>query len=260
MGVATRPAVCVWKFDGVTRADGSGWEAAIVERLCAAGHPVRVAELAAGDDPHAGYERLHVLSGGATGTTEGGYMTAVLTHAARLVERARDGEVRAVGMCLGSQVLACALADDPTVVGPGPAGLEVGIVDVVTAAGVTAVATFHSHEIHPRFLDEAPVRLVTLPELFASNEHSRIQGWLAPGILGLQFHPELSAEQLGEAICVNPGWVLDAGLDPQAVAAEALEWPIDPDALFSFFVLDHLLDRQAPGGAPAVPLPLHVEE
>jgi GMP synthase-like glutamine amidotransferase len=251
------PAVCVWRFDGVTRTDGSGWEAAIVERLRAAGHPIRVADLAAGDDPHAGGERLHVLTGGSTATTDGGYMTAAIAHARRLVERARDAEVRAVGMCLGSQVLACARADDPTVVGPGPAGLEVGIVDVVTPVGLTAVATFHSHEIHPRFLDEPTVQLVTVPELFAHNEHSRVQGWLATGVLGLQFHPELSAEQLAEAVCVNADWVCAAGLQPEAVAAEIREWPIDADALFSFFVLDHLLGRRAPQGAPPVPHALH---
>lgn len=232
--------ILVWRFDGTTRRDGGGWDAALVERLRTAGASVRVVDPYS-TDPLSRAADGYVLSGGSTAVRSTRASRRALRHVGRLVEHAVATARPVVGVCLGAQMLACAIAGEH-VVRPEPSGLEVGLVDVNDAdGGVWRTSTFHRQSIAPRFCDLVGVQLT------ASNDHSVVQAFRYGPISATQFHPELDARQLAEAVEVNPDWVPD----PAAVVG-ALRGRSRPDATLRRWLLEPLgLTSPVTGGLAA---------
>lgn len=190
--------VAVWRFDGTTGPQRN-WASALTEQLRRAG--VDVVE----GDPYScdlvSRSDRHVLSGGATCVGDGAGSRRALGQATELAELARDGQAVAVGVCLGAQMLAAAIAGE-IISGPSPEGLECGIVDVTGTDGRrTRTATFHSHSVRDRFATIAGV------EVLASNDHTFVQAYRWHGVTGVQFHPELDRVGLRLAVAANHDWV-----------------------------------------------------
>lgn len=133
---------------------------------------------------------LHVFSGGEEPVGSGSpEMTDRLAAVADALHVAASGGCRVLGICLGAQMIA-AVADGrlPRAArGGGEAGIAAvrghGQDDLV-------VPTAHVAEVPEEFLHLPGVRLLW------SNDTTTVQGFaLGAGVVGVQFHPELSAAE-----------------------------------------------------------------
>lgn len=222
------PDVVVWEADG-RPLPGLGYGARVAEGLAAPDVSIAVvpyreraltdAELAA---------PVHVLSGGETSAFSGDPVTVrSLAQLTGLLQRAWQGDVTLVGICLGAQLLARAIAPDLPRAAPD-AGMEAGPCAVHGELGERIVAELHYEHIHPAFAEVPGV------ELTWTNAHSPVQGfrWHTT-VLGYQFHPEWTAADLAVVLeryagligrrHADPGAVLRSGAHRPAPAAGLVE-------------------------------------
>lgn len=192
-----RTDVVVWKADGrPTRS--TCYAEPITERLRRHGLSVAVMSYA----QHAPDGELlkapcHVLSGGDTPAASRQTWMLRARRALRVVlDRAAQNQASVVGICLGAQLIATALANRP-VTRAAKAGLEVGISRVrpSDAPRPLRVPEFHYEEIEPRAVSAVGGRITH------ENSHSSVQGYrVGTSVRGYQFHPELDTEQLRELL------------------------------------------------------------
>ncbi len=179
----------------------------------------RLVDVAAGDPLPAPDEAagLVVLGGpmGVPDRAEHPWMDAELA----LLTAAVDAEVPVLGVCLGAQLLATALGGaverrEVPEIGYLPlARTDAGRADAVAAGWPDGAAMLFSHE------DEV-VALPTgaLPLLTGSQG---VPAWRSGSAHAVQFHPEVTAAQLGEWRTVLEAMLERAGQDADALLAEA---------------------------------------
>jgi GMP synthase-like glutamine amidotransferase len=207
----------VWEGSGEAW-PGTSWGAPVARRLRRLGWQVTVVPWGDPGILHRGRtEVLHVFGGGMEPVDSGSAaMSGRLTAVADALSAAESGSSTVVGICLGAQLIAAAssgLLPRP-VAGCGEAGLTTvrghGPRDLV-------VPTAHVAEVPPEFLAGSGVRHLW------SNDVTTVQGFaLGAGVVGVQFHPELSARE-GRWAARSFRRTLDAA--PVRAAAHA----VDPD-------------------------------
>jgi GMP synthase-like glutamine amidotransferase len=150
-----------------------------------------------------------------------------------LVRTASETGVPVLGLCYGAQVLAHAfggrvsLAEQP----------EVGFIRV-TSDDEGLVPSGAWPQFHLDVVDAPPDA-----EVIAHNACGT-QAFLLPGILGVQFHPELRPEILDDWSRRFPELLVDAGVDRETLVAESRER--EPTARAAAHALvDAFLDRVA---------------
>lgn len=203
-------AVVIWESGGET-APGVGMAAAIAQRFADLAIAPTVVPLTHRPPTHAELAApLHVLSGGMTAVgSNQDWMVATRAAVDRLVRRAADGAVSVVGICLGAQLLAAAIAGTRVVISH-PDGLQAGAV-----AGVSGdIAAFHYHMIDPELLTTAGATISLVGSV------TPVLGFeLGESVSGVQAHPELDVQQLAammthhRALLAGHGISLDAAVD-----------------------------------------------
>jgi GMP synthase (glutamine-hydrolysing) len=131
----------------------------------------------------------------------------------RLIQRCLEAEKPVLGICLGSQLLASALGAE---VGRAPRK-EIGFYRVTcdpTVFGTDSFVAFHWHS-----------DAFTLPpgaQGLASSTLTPLQAFrYGPRALGVQFHLEIDDEVLGAMIESGGPELAEAGVDPEALRAQA---------------------------------------
>jgi GMP synthase-like glutamine amidotransferase len=169
----------------------------------------------------AGYGGLVVL-GGVMGATDDD-VAPWLPATRRLLAAGVEAGVPTLGICLGAQLLAVATGGH---VGRGAAGLEVGVVAVrLTAAaaddallGPVGVACGPAPLV-PQFHQDAVTRLPAGAVLLATGERYPHQAYrLGRCAWGLQYHPEVTADDWALWLRDGHGAVRGAGLHPPDLA------------------------------------------
>lgn len=239
----------VWEGSGLAW-PGTTWGAPVAARLSLLGWQVTVVPW--GDPGIADRGRpgvLHVFTGGMEPVASGSAaMADRLGAVADALATARYDECSVIGICLGAQMFAAAstgLLPRP-VAGGGEAGLTLvrghGRPDLV-------VPTAHVAEVPPEFLDRPDVAHLW------SNDVTVVQGFsLGSRVVGVQFHPELSAREARWA-AGSFRQVLDA--PPAWAAARAVDPDVALEAVLSAAATDRLrpvVDRSMPVGPLAEPL------
>jgi GMP synthase-like glutamine amidotransferase len=182
---------------------------------------------------------LHVFTGGMEPVGSGtSVMADRLDAVAGALATARSGNGWVVGICLGAQMIAAVEAGLPPE--PVPGGGEAGLA-LVRGLGRPdlVVPTAHVAQVPERFLAVPGVR-----HLWA-NDVTAVQGFgVGPRVVGVQFHPELSAQEarwaarsfrreLGappawaDAQAVDPGDTLRAVLRAAAVPVADVAVPVE---------------------------------
>lgn len=214
----------VWEGSGVAWA-GAPWGAPVTTRLTLLGWQVTV--IAWGDPGTAHRGRpgvLHVFTGGMEPVASGSAaMADRLGAVADALATARSDGCSVIGICLGAQMVAAVstgLLPRP-VAGGGEAGLTLvhghGRPDLV-------VPTAHVAEVPPEFLDRPDVRHLW------SSDVTLVQGFsLGSRVVGVQFHPELSAREarwaarsFRQVLGAPPAWASPRTVDPDAALRAVL--------------------------------------
>lgn len=185
----------VWRADGEATRE-LDYASRIAARLAALGYTVTVRSNL---DPipdsglDLGETDLHVLTGGNTSVNDRAtWMPDGLTRVRAMVRLASLGRTSLFGICLGSQMIAEAVA--PGCV-RGADRIEVGIVPVSFPEGTVHVGSFHYEHISP-YAVRAAGAVIT-----GSNQHTEAQAFtLGRHISAVQFHPELSPEDMSVLI------------------------------------------------------------
>jgi GMP synthase-like glutamine amidotransferase len=156
-----------------------------------------------------------------------------LTAECDVVRTASATGVPVLGLCYGAQVLAHALggrvslAEQP----------EVGFIDV-TSDDEELVPSGPWPQFHLDVVDAPPGS-----EVIARNACGT-QAFVLPGILGVQFHPEVRPEILDDWSQRFPELLVDAGVDRETLVAQSRER--EPEARAAAHALvDAFLDRVA---------------
>lgn len=201
------PDCVIHLSDGVV-ADDMDYAFRIDQRLRSAGLRTALHDLTQpqGDVPRA---RLHVLTGGATSvSSEVPWMRSAVTLAEDLIDSARRGERKVVGICLGGQILAEAIRPGSLCSAPQ---IEVGLPLVQRADGSQdemAVPAFHYERVCREFSTVPGVRVLW------SNAHTEVQAFrLDQHVVGYQFHPELTAADVHLLIDHNAATIVEFGGD-----------------------------------------------
>jgi GMP synthase (glutamine-hydrolysing) len=151
-----------------------------------------------------------------------------------LVRSASSSGVPVLGLCYGAQVAAYAFGGR-VVRAPAP---EIGLVGVRSKDESLVPAgpwwAFHTDVIEP------PAKA----EVVADNDCG-VQAVTLPGVLGVQFHPEVLPDTLGDWFRRFPSEVELAGLDPEALVAEARAREPESRRL-AHALVDDFLDRVVP--------------
>ncbi|WP_165839452.1 glutamine amidotransferase-related protein [Klenkia marina] len=184
----------VWAGSG-TAWSGVGWGEPLADLLAALGWRVSLVPWGDPAGEHRGRtDVLHVFSGGLEAVDSGTAAMAERLDAVRAaLTAAREGDAAVLGVCLGAQMLAAVAAGT----GPLPVscGGEAGVT-TVRGHGVPdlTVPTAHVQEVPAGVLTDPDVRLLW------SSPVSTVQGFaVGTRAVGVQFHPELTAEQCERA-------------------------------------------------------------
>ncbi|MCY7372129.1 MAG: gamma-glutamyl-gamma-aminobutyrate hydrolase family protein [Spirochaetaceae bacterium] len=161
---------------------------------------------------------------------------AALAAECELVRAAQASGVPVLGLCYGAQVVAHALGGTVSLA----AVPEVGFVEVITddSALVPAGpwAQFHLDVIEP----PPDARVV-------AQNACGTQAFVLPGVLAVQFHPEVRPDTLDDWSRRFPDVLVEAGLDRETLVAEARDR--EPAARSAAYALvDAFLDRVGPQG------------
>jgi GMP synthase (glutamine-hydrolysing) len=156
-----------------------------------------------------------------------------LPHTRALMVRAVDEGTPLLAICLGAQLLAHATGGR---VERGAAGIEAGLSRIVPtdhAAGDALLATLPAAGFPgPQGHQDAVVELPPGAVLLATGELYPHQVFrLGPVAWGVQYHPEVSAEDFIDWMREDEPQVRRAGLDPAAVVREVIEAGPELDAL-----------------------------
>lgn len=159
---------------------------------------------------------------------------AALAAECELVRAAQASGVPVLGLCYGAQVVAHALGGTVSLA----AVPEVGFVEVITddSALVPAGpwAQFHLDVIEP----PPDARVV-------AQNACGTQAFVLPGVLAVQFHPEVRPDTLDDWSRRFPDVLVEAGLDRETLVAEARDR--EPAARSAAYALvDAFLDRVGP--------------
>jgi GMP synthase-like glutamine amidotransferase len=192
--------------------DGGG----VPTTVAAAGHPDLVVLLGSEWSVHAPVERDS------------------LEAECALVRSARATQTPVLGLCYGAQVLAQAFGGSVTLARQP----EIGFVEVETS-DPDLVPTGPWTAFHVDVL-EPPADATVV----ARNECG-IQAFVLPGALGVQFHPEVRPSVLADWSHRFPDLVLDAGLQPADLVAQARDREDDSRAA-AYALVDAFLARLAP--------------
>lgn len=199
----------------------------LAEALAGAGFFSRVVRLHRGDPlPEVDEPLAAVVSLGGHANVDEGDSHPWIDPEIDFLRRIHDRRVPILGVCLGHQLLACALGGS---VGPMRGNPEIGLVEVRRHAAADADPV----------LGGAPSRLLpmqchgyevqTLPDgarALATSRGCAIQAFRSENSLGIQFHVEWSRDAIAAVLERNREWALESGLDPAAVEARVeLEFP-----------------------------------
>ncbi len=150
-----------------------------------------------------------------------------LPRTRRLLAEAVERRLPALGICLGAQLLALATGGT---VERGGAGLEVGLVDVqVTAAGADdallgpVAAALGPTLAVPQWHQDAVTHLPPGAVLIATADRYPHQAFrLGDSAWGVQYHPEVTADDWASWMDDGHGAVRTEGLHPEEVHAAML--------------------------------------
>ncbi len=127
-----------------------------------------------------------------------------------LVRSARNAGVPVLALCYGAQLVAAALGGRVS----AAAQPEVGLV-FVESADEDLVPTGPWSAFHVDVLEPPPDARVV------ARNGCGTQAFSLPGVLAVQFHPEVRPDTLADWSRRFPGLLEDAGLDPGDIIAEA---------------------------------------
>jgi GMP synthase (glutamine-hydrolysing) len=153
----------------------------------------------------------------------------------RFLAEAVAADTPVLAICLGAQVLTRALGGTAH---PGDTGLEAGIIQVdLTADAMTELRgtffSFHSDSMTPP--DGADV-------LAASDRY--LQAWSAGSALAIQFHPEMTLEDINGLLQIEGPKLERYAVDVAAMHADAERY-FAAGARDSHTLLEHWFDRLA---------------
>lgn len=141
-------------------------------------------------------------------------------------------QVPIFGICFGHQLLGAALGGRS---GPNPRGREIGTVPMtLQAADPLFGAEPRSFAVAMTHLDsvlELPAGAVSLGSTDLER-HAAVR--FATNTWGVQFHPELDAEVVGDYVASRREALLGEGLDPDALLRARAETPESADLLRRF--------------------------
>jgi len=151
----------------------------------------------------------------------------------RWLEKILNDGTPVLGLCYGHQMIGHVLGGE---IGPLPGGPEIGVADVVFAAGddplfapcrkQQKVAVIHWQSI---------LRLPTGAKVLGRGTHEPYQAVrFLPRVWGVQFHPEFDTKMLTEMADQHPGELREAGRDPARVAIETSQWREETDVISRF--------------------------
>jgi GMP synthase-like glutamine amidotransferase len=153
-----------------------------------------------------------------------------------LVRSVQAAGVPLLGICYGAQVIAQALGGSVSLA-PEP---EVGWVQVQTR-DPALVGTGPWLQYHVDTID-APLDA----EVVATNACGQ-QAFVLPGVLAVQFHPEVRPDKLADWVRRFPQRLADAGLDVAGFLAEA-DARVPASRASAYALVDAFLDRVARDG------------
>lgn len=180
---------------------------------------------------------LHILTGGSTSVNDlSTWMPRGLAHTSHLIDLAEDGngKIKVIGVCLGAQMIAASLWRSAV---RRRTDIEVGLVTVRWEHGPSpvdlVVSAFHYEEIDPEFVIRGGGTII------AGSEESAVQAFvMGPHVVGTQFHPELTPDDMLSLIEHNRGMIREFGGDPTLAQA----WVNKLEPRWSPDVLDLVLD------------------
>jgi GMP synthase-like glutamine amidotransferase len=214
----------VWAGSG-SAWPGVPWSDPLERRLSGLGWQVTVLPWGSPGTAHRGRRGvLHVFGGGMEPVgSSSADMRDRLDAVDAALATAASGECAVIGICLGAQMIGAVAAGrmPRAVARGGEAGLAVvrghGRPDLV-------VPTAHVAEV--------PDDLLTLPEVqhLWSSEVTAVQGFtFGTGVVGVQFHPELSAREgrraarcFRRSLGATPVWAPARAVDPDAALGTVL--------------------------------------
>lgn len=168
---------------------------------------------------------------------------AALDAECALVLAARRSGVPVLGLCYGAQVVAHAMGGQVSLA----ARPEIGFVEVLSEEEDLVPAGPWA-EFHLDTLEAPPGSRVV------ARNACGVQAFVLPGVLAVQFHPEVRPDTLDDWSRRFPGLLRDAGLDRERLVAEARDRePAARSAAYS--LVDSFLDRVAayPESSPSSP-------
>jgi GMP synthase (glutamine-hydrolysing) len=236
------PDVVIWQADGAPL-PGEGYGGRLSATFQQAGCAVAVVDYRRrGLSDRLLAAPVHVLSGGETSAFSQDRATLrARAQLAELARRAWSDDVTVVGICLGAQLLARAIAPELPCSTP-ERGMEAGWQHVdEEGRGPEAVAELHYEQIHPMF---ASIDGVTVTH---RNEHSPVQAFRwGPGVVGMQFHPEWSPADLRVVLHRHRRLLAERHHDPRG-AAQTLRGLRQrrPSDLFERLVVEPVRQRLA---------------
>jgi GMP synthase-like glutamine amidotransferase len=190
--------------------------AGVPATIAAAGHPDLVVLLGSEWSVHAPVEPLS------------------LEAECSLVRSARSSQTPVLGLCYGAQVLAHAFGGRVS----AASRPEIGLVEVDTSdpdlVPAGPWAAFHVDVLEPP--PDATV---------VARNSCGVQAFVLPGVLGVQFHPEVRPGVLDGWSRRFPDLVLDAGLHPAELVAKASDRE-DDSRRAAYALVDTFLARMAP--------------
>lgn len=140
-----------------------------------------------------------------------------------------DADVPVVGICLGSQLLAQALGGSTRV---GEHGPECGYIEVRGSGDDPDFFTGRFFSFHRDTMDPPPQATVL------AHSDRYIQAWSHGSALGIQYHPELSADGMKAFFDIEADIIASIGLDTDQCLNEQALGSDDVDAHLAT-LLDH---------------------